>query len=57
VESADAVFCDIEEQTFNINPQRLESLVTEKTTAILPVHVFGNPATWTKYSASPTGTA
>ncbi len=37
------VFCDIEEQTFNINPQRLESLVTEKTTAILPVHVFGNP--------------
>ncbi len=37
------MFCDIEEQTFNLNPELIESLVTEKTTAILPVHVFGNP--------------
>jgi dTDP-4-amino-4,6-dideoxygalactose transaminase len=37
------VFCDIEEETFNINPDKIESLITEKTTAILPVHVYGNP--------------
>lgn len=37
------VFCDIEEDTFNINPDLIESLITQDTTAILPVHVFGNP--------------
>lgn len=37
------VFCDIEENTFNINPDCIESLITHDTTAILPVHVFGNP--------------
>ncbi len=37
------VFCDIEEQSFNMNPDLIEALITEKTTAIMPVHVFGNP--------------
>ncbi|NPV91611.1 MAG: DegT/DnrJ/EryC1/StrS family aminotransferase [Firmicutes bacterium] len=37
------VFCDIEEDTFNINPDLIESLITRHTTAIMPVHVFGNP--------------
>ncbi|HHV64069.1 MAG TPA: DegT/DnrJ/EryC1/StrS family aminotransferase [Peptococcaceae bacterium] len=37
------VFCDIEEDTFNINPDLIEPLITQETTAILPVHVFGNP--------------
>ncbi|MEL7565454.1 MAG: DegT/DnrJ/EryC1/StrS family aminotransferase [Dehalobacterium sp.] len=37
------VFCDIEEDTFNINPNLIESLITRETTAILPVHVFGRP--------------
>ena len=37
------VFCDIEEDTFNINPDLIEPLITQNTTAILPVHVFGNP--------------
>lgn len=37
------VFCDIEEDTFNMNPDLIESLITERTTAILPVHVFGYP--------------
>lgn len=37
------VFCDIEESTFNLNPDHIEALITQDTTAILPVHVFGNP--------------
>lgn len=37
------VFCDVEEDTFNINPDLIESLITKDTSAIMPVHVFGNP--------------
>ncbi|HIW32267.1 MAG TPA: DegT/DnrJ/EryC1/StrS family aminotransferase [Candidatus Paenibacillus intestinavium] len=37
------VFCDIDINTYNIDVSKIESLITEKTTAILPVHVFGNP--------------
>lgn len=37
------VFCDIDERTYNINADLIESLITERTTAIMPVHVFGNP--------------
>lgn len=37
------VFCDIEEDTFNLNPDNIEALITQDTTAILPVHVFGSP--------------
>ncbi len=37
------VFCDIEEDSLNMNPDLIESLITEQTTAILPVHVFGYP--------------
>lgn len=37
------VFSDIDFQTCNINPDKIESLITPSTTAILPVHVYGNP--------------
>ncbi len=37
------VFCDIDSQSFNIDPERIESLITPYTSAILPVHVFGHP--------------
>ena len=37
------VFVDIEPGTFNINPDKIEAAITPKTTAILPVHVYGNP--------------
>ena len=37
------VFCDIDPTTLTIDVTKIESLITEKTTAILAVHVFGNP--------------
>jgi len=37
------VFCDVKPSTLNIDPKRIEPLITEKTSAILAVHVFGNP--------------
>ena len=36
------VFCDIDPVTFTLDPGKLEGLITEKTAAILPVHVYGN---------------
>lgn len=36
------VFADIDKQTLNINPKNIEKLITPNTSAILPVHVFGN---------------
>ena len=36
------VFCDIDPETFTINTNRIEKLITDKTCAILPVHVYGN---------------
>jgi dTDP-4-amino-4,6-dideoxygalactose transaminase len=37
------VFTDIEPGTLNLDPDKIEAAITPKTTAILPVHVFGNP--------------
>jgi dTDP-4-amino-4,6-dideoxygalactose transaminase len=37
------VFCDIEPDTFNIDPNKIEKCITDKTVAIVPVHSFGNP--------------
>lgn len=37
------VFCDIDPITCNISPERIEFLINKNTTAILPVHVYGNP--------------
>ncbi len=38
---AKAVFCDIDPKTFNIDVSRIEALITSKTRAIYPVHLFG----------------
>lgn len=42
-ENCTPVFCDIDPQTLNLDPAKLEEKITEKTVAIMPVHVFGNP--------------
>ncbi len=37
------VFVDIDSQTLNLDPKRIEAAITPKTSAILPVHCYGNP--------------
>ncbi|MBD3180949.1 aminotransferase class V-fold PLP-dependent enzyme [Candidatus Poribacteria bacterium] len=41
---AKPVLVDIEESTYNIDPNKIESAITEKTKAIIPVHLYGQPA-------------
>ncbi|MFQ5461865.1 MAG: DegT/DnrJ/EryC1/StrS family aminotransferase [Phycisphaerae bacterium] len=44
MEGAKPVFADIDPHTWNISPERAAEAITTKTKAILPVHVFGQPA-------------
>lgn len=37
------VFVDIEPETCNLDPSKIEAAITPKTTAIMPVHVYGKP--------------
>lgn len=41
---ATPVFVDIDAQTFNITPENIEAAITPKTRAVMPVHLFGQPA-------------
>lgn len=41
---AKPVFVDIDPKTFNLNPELIEGAITEKTKAIIPVHLYGQPA-------------
>jgi len=43
-QNAIPVFVDIDPRTFNINPDKIEEKITEKTKAIIPVHIHGLPA-------------
>ena len=36
------VFCDIKDSDYTMDPSQIERLITEKTSAIVPVHVYGN---------------
>ena len=36
------VFCDIDADTYTIDVNKIEALITDKTSAIIPVHVYGN---------------
>lgn len=42
-EGCEPVFVDIHSETFNINPSKIEAAITDKTSAILATHVYGNP--------------
>lgn len=41
---ATPVFVDIDDKTYNMNPDLLEAAITPKTRAIIPVHIFGQTA-------------
>jgi dTDP-4-amino-4,6-dideoxygalactose transaminase len=41
---ATPVFVDIEPDTYNIDPQAFEAAITKKTKAVIPVHIYGQPA-------------
>jgi dTDP-4-amino-4,6-dideoxygalactose transaminase len=45
------VFADIDPRTFNMDPAHVESLITSKTKAIMPVHLYGHIADMEKYEA------
>ncbi len=41
---AKPVFVDIDKKTYNIDPAKIEEAITENTKAIMPVHLYGQPA-------------
>lgn len=41
---ATPVFVDVEEETGNMDPEKLEKKITRRTRAVIPVHLFGQPA-------------
>ena len=47
---AQPVFCDIEPETYCLNPEMVKTLITSRTRGIMPVHMFGHPADMRKLS-------
>lgn len=45
------VFADIDPLTFNLDPRKVEAAITERTTAIMPVHVYGAPCDVSAFEA------
>lgn len=45
------VFVDIDPKTCNIDPEKIEAAITPRTTAIMPVHCYGNPCDTEKIQA------
>lgn len=45
------VFVDVDPVWANLDPERIEAAITPKTTAIMPVHVYGNPCAMNKIQA------
>lgn len=45
---ATPVFVDVDIESFNLNPQLIKSKITDRTKAIMPVHLFGYPAAMTQ---------
>ncbi len=46
---ATPIFADIDPRTFNLDPDHVESLITKKTTAIMPVHLYGHIAAMDRF--------
>ncbi|MEW6680550.1 MAG: DegT/DnrJ/EryC1/StrS family aminotransferase, partial [bacterium] len=45
---AKPVFVDIDKETYNIDPKKIEPAIGEKTRAIIPVHIYGQPVDFDK---------
>jgi len=45
------VFVDVEEETLNIDPVKLKEAITPKTKAVIPVHLYGQPANMDEITA------
>jgi dTDP-4-amino-4,6-dideoxygalactose transaminase len=45
---ATPVFADIEPDTFCLDPDAVAAAVTSRTAAVMPVHLYGHPASWTR---------
>lgn len=48
---AKPVFIDVDKQTWNIDPQKIEGKITKKTKAIIAVHLYGHPADMDKINS------
>jgi dTDP-4-amino-4,6-dideoxygalactose transaminase len=48
---ATPVFVDIDRETFNLDPERIEQAITERTKAIMPVHLYGQCADMSRINA------
>ena len=48
---ATPVFVDVEEETYNIDPQKFKKAITSKTKAVIPVHLYGQPANMDEINA------
>jgi dTDP-4-amino-4,6-dideoxygalactose transaminase len=44
------VFVDVDTRTFNLDPKRIEAAITERTRAIVPTHLYGQPCRMTEIS-------
>lgn len=48
---AKPIFVDVEDQTYNIDPQKLKEVITDKTKVIMPVHLYGQAANMDEINA------
>ena len=47
------VFVDVDEETGNLDPEKIEAAITPRTTAIMPVHVYGTPCNTNAFKKLP----